>query len=88
MSNEMLLGGNKSPGADRSYKILMSNCLLVGRSLSKVPDDACLAEHLKESERYELIQQVTKNFFDRWSVKVNTESVFAKSGTRHRNIQR
>ena len=31
-------------------KILMQNCLLMGRSHSKVPDNTRLTEHLKKSE--------------------------------------
>ena len=55
---------NKCPKDDRTYKVLTPNCLLLGRSKSKVPDDAKLAKNLKQSERYKVIQQVTKNFWE------------------------
>lgn len=39
---QICLGVNKCCPADRSYKILTPNCLLIGRSLNKVPDNVVL----------------------------------------------
>ena len=47
------------------YKVLTAHCLLMGLSTNKVPDYTTLDEHIKKSERYELIKQITKNFWDR-----------------------
>ena len=48
---------------------------MMGRSLNSVPDDSNLATHLKKSERYQLIQQVTADFWSRWTQEVTPASV-------------
>ena len=47
----------------------------MGRSLNKVPDDSNLASHLKKSDRYQIIQQVTADFWKSWTEEVTPESV-------------
>ena len=75
LTNEKPLGINKKPLEDGSYRPLTPNQLIIGRSTSDVPDDANLAEHLKKSERLELIKQVTDSFWKRWVEEVVPESV-------------
>ena len=75
MANERPVGINKTPSADGVFKVLTPNCLIMGRSTNAVPDDMDLAKHLKKSERYELIQQVTQDFWARWVSEVTPESV-------------
>ena len=88
MSNERPIGVNKSPQSDGTYKILTPNCLIIGRSTSSIPDDTNLAGHLKKSERYELIQQVTKDFWSRWVAEVTPEAVIRqKWHESRRNLQ-
>ena len=70
VSNESPLGVYRCSHEDGTYKILTPNSLLMGRSHSKVPDDAQLTEHLKKSKHYKLIQQVTKNFWDSQAAEV------------------
>ena len=75
LSNERPIGINKTPKADGAFKVLTPNCLLMGRSLNSVPDDSELANHMKKSDRYQLISQVTSEFWDRWSQEVTPEAV-------------
>ena len=42
----------------------------MGRALNNVPDDTLLLDHLKIGDRYELIEQVTRDFWKRWSAEV------------------
>ena len=39
----------------------------MGRSTNKVPDDSQLSSHLKKSDRFQLIKQVTSEFWKRWT---------------------
>ena len=75
MANERPIGVHKKPLADGSYKPLTPNCFLFGRSTGELPDDSELAYRFKNSERYELVQQVTQYFWSRWAVEVTPESV-------------
>ena len=75
LSNERPIGIHKTPKADGTFKVLTPNCLLMGRSLNSVPDDSELASHMKKSDRYQLISQVTLEFWDRWAQEVTPESV-------------
>ena len=75
LSNERPIGLVKSPTADGSFKVITPNTLLLGRSLNKVPDDVNLGVHLRHSDRYELIQQVTTEFWDRWCQEVTPAQV-------------
>ena len=75
LSNERPIGINKTPKADGTFKVLTPNCLLMGRSLNAVPDDTELAGHMKKSDRYQLISQVTSEFWERWSQEVTPEAV-------------
>ena len=75
LCNERPIGVNKSPRADGSFEVLTPNCLLMGRSLNRAPTDAELASHLKTSDRYHLIQQVTDDFWRRWCCEVTPESL-------------
>ena len=64
------------------------NCLPMGQSTNKVPNDTALAEHMKKSERYKQIQQVTKNFWDRQSTEVTPETVMCQKWQKtKRNLQ-
>jgi len=70
LCNERPIGVNKSPLADGTYKVLTPNCLLIGRSVNSVPDDSDMTANMKKADRYLLIQQVTHDFWDRWSSEV------------------
>ena len=75
LSNERPIGVNTKPRADGSFKVLTPNCLMMGRSQNAVPDDSNLASHFKRSKRYQLIQQVTADFWSRWTQEVTPASV-------------
>ena len=76
------------PRADGSFKVLTPNCLLIGRSTNKVPDDSQLVSQLKKSERYQLIQQITVEFWKRWAEEVTPENVVGqKWHEKRRNLQ-
>ena len=63
LSNERPIGVNKTPTADGFFEVLTPNSLLIGRSSNEVPDDIQLAAHRKKSERYQIIQAVTEDFW-------------------------
>ena len=44
--------------------------MLIGRATNTVPDDEELTLNLKTKNRYLLIQQATKEFWDRWSEEI------------------
>ena len=48
LCNERPVGINKAVCEDGSYQVLTPNCLLVGRSTNKVPDDVTLTENMKK----------------------------------------
>ena len=75
LCNDRPIGINKTPKEDGSFDVLTPNCLLMGRAINRVPDDAKLVQNLKHSERYALIQQATTDFWKRWAVEVTPESV-------------
>ena len=70
LCNEKPIGVNSSPEADGSFKVLTPNCLTMGRSSNAVPDDTNLAENMKHSERYKLIEQVTADYWKRWTAEI------------------
>ena len=47
----------------------------MGRSRNAVLDDVHIAANLKRGDRYQLIQQVTSQFWDLWAQQVTPESV-------------
>ena len=73
--NERPIGILKKPLADGTFKALTPNCLLIGRSLNIAPDDVQLSSHLKHSERYQLVQDVTMEFWKLWTEQVTPEAV-------------
>ena len=75
LSNERPIGVVKTPKSDGTFNVLTPNSLLMGRSTNAVPDDSNLALHMKKSERYELIQHVTSDFWYRWTQQVTPEAV-------------
>ena len=75
LCNNRPIGVNKTPRADGSFDVLTPNCLLLGRAINVVPDDSKLAKDLKHSERYQLILQVTNDFWKRWTSEVTPEAV-------------
>ena len=75
LSNERSMGIHKKPKQDGSYPILTPNCLLLGRSANLVPDDAELVHHMKKSDRYQLVQEVTASFWKRWTQEVTPENI-------------
>ena len=75
LCNERPVGIHRTPKVDGSFKVLTPNCLILGRSLNVVPDDTNLGNHLKKSDRFELIQQVTSDFWSRWVQEVTPESI-------------
>ena len=50
----------------------------MGRSLNAVPDISNLGEGMKKAERYQLISQVTRDFWTQWSQEVTPEYVIRK----------
>ena len=70
MCNERPLGVNRSPTSDGSYQILTPNCLLLGRAQNCLPDDENITGEMKKTDRYELVQQVTRDFWNRWVTEV------------------
>ena len=75
LSNDRPIGINKCPEADGRFCVLTPNCLILGRSQHKLPDDANLADHLNHAERYQLVQHVTAEFWSRWCREVTPQSV-------------
>jgi len=75
LANDRPLGVVKTPRSDGSFPVITPNCLLLGRSSNSVPDDANIAAHMKHSDRYSLIQQVTSDFWSLWAKQVTPESV-------------
>ena len=75
LSNELPIGVYKKPKEDGSYPVLTPNCLLLGRSANLVPDDTELVQHMKRSDRYQLVQEVTLNFWKRWTQEVTPECI-------------
>ena len=75
LSNERPIGIIKTPEADGSFSVLTPNSLLLGRSSNKVSDDAHLALQLKKSDRYQLVQEVTEDFWARWVQQVTPEKI-------------
>ena len=75
LCNERPIGVHRVPKSDGSFQVLTPNSLLIGRSLNKVPDDSELALHLKKSDRFQLIQQITMDFWTRWTEEVTPESI-------------
>ena len=75
LSNERPIGLMKTPREDGTFKVITPNTLLMGRSKNSVPDDANLGDHMKKSDRYELIQQVTSDFWVRWAQEVTPQHV-------------
>ena len=75
LSNERPIGINKTPTADGTFDVLTPNSLLIGRATNSVPDDIQLASHLKNSERYQIIQTVTEEFWKRWAEQVTPEAI-------------
>ena len=82
LCNERPIGVHRIPKADGTFEVLTPNSLLIGRSLNKVPDDSQLAVHLKKSDRYSLIQQITSEFWKRWAEEVTLSQSFVKGGMR------
>ena len=88
LCNERPLGINKSPRSDGSFKVLTANCLLMGRSSNKVPDDSILAESMKKRDRYQLVEQVTRDFWQRWTAEVTPMQVIRQKWHQtSRNLQ-
>ena len=75
LTNERPIGVNGTPKADGTFKVLTPNCLLMGRSMNTTPDDSELGAFLKPSDRYHVVQQVTEEFWKRWSQEVTPESI-------------
>ena len=73
LCNERPLGVNKKVQADGTYTVLTPNCLLMGRATNGPITDAFLGSKLKHSQRFELVQSITKHFWDRWSVEVTPD---------------
>ena len=75
LSNERPIGVYKTSSSDGSFPVITPNSLLMGRSRNAVPDDAQLGSHLKKSERFELIQQATSDFWSLWVKQVTPEKI-------------
>ena len=75
LSNECPICVHRTPKEDGSYPVLTPNCLLLGRSANLVPDDDGLIAHMRKSDRYQLVQEVTSNFWRRWTTEVTPEHV-------------
>ena len=68
--NNRPIGINRTPDSNGVCKVLTPNCLLMGRALNKVPDDEDIIREMKKIDRYELIQQVARDFWARWVTEV------------------
>ena len=75
LSNERPVGIIKKPAEDGSYQVLTPNCLIMGRATNAAIDDMGLTSNLKSSDRYYLVQQVTKEFWQRWASEVTPQYV-------------
>ena len=75
LSNERPIGVIKTPSADGNFHVLTPNSLLLGRSKNSVPDDTELSLQLKRSDRYQLVQTITSDFWNRWVQQVTPEKI-------------
>ena len=75
LSNERPIGIIKTPSVDGNFPVLTPNSLLLGRSRNCVPDDSQLSLQLKKSDRYQLVQEITTSFWDRWVQQVTPEKI-------------
>ena len=78
LMNERPIGVQKTPKSDGTFQVLTPNCLLMGRTLNAVPDDANLTLHMKHADRYHLVQQITADFWSRWSTEVTPDAIIRK----------
>ena len=72
--NERPIGVSK-PRSDGSYSLITPNQLLLGRSMNILPDDAEIVENLPMRARYRLVNEITSNFWKRWSSEVSPSLV-------------
>ena len=70
LCNERPIGINRYPQADGTFRVLTPNCLVIGRSSNKVPDDGLLVETMKKADRYQLVEQITRDFWERWTAEI------------------
>ena len=75
LSNERPIGVVRTPKSYGTFSVITPNSLLMRRSRNLVPDDVNLGAHLKQGVRYELIQQVTAAFWDKWTQEVTPTRV-------------
>ena len=75
LANERPIGVDRKPEPDGSYKILTPNCLIMGCAVNSAVDDAGLSFNLKSSDRYHLVEQVTSDFWVRWTSEVTPQYV-------------
>jgi len=80
LSNERPIGVIKTPSADGTFHVLTPNSLLLGSSKNSVPDDTQLSLMRKKSDRCQLVQDITSDFWKRWAQQVTPEKIFDKSG--------
>ena len=73
LCNERPLGVNKKVEAEGTYLILTPNCLLMGRATNGPITDRYMESKLKNSQRFELVQSISKHFWDIWSVEVTPD---------------
>ena len=63
------------PKTDGTFEVITPNGLLIGRSKNSVPNDVHIAANLKRGDRYQLVQQVTSQFWELWAQQITPESV-------------
>ena len=70
LCNEKPVGMCKMPDADGTFAAITPNCLLLGRSSNSVTVDSRLGENLGQRDRLRLINQVTTDFWSKWTSEV------------------
>ena len=75
LSNNRPIGINKCLEANGWFRVMTPNDQILGRSQHKLPDATNLANHLTHSKRYQLIQQITFEFWSRSCKEVTPQSV-------------
>ena len=68
----------KAVQSDRTYQVLTPNCLMMGSTKNRPIRDKILENELTKAERFELIQTVTKHFWDIWAVEVTPDWMIRK----------
>ena len=61
-----------------TYLILTPICLMLGRATNGPMTNGFMEYKLNMSQKFELVQSVTKHFWDRWAVEVTPDWLICK----------